>query len=247
MATTASTKVPMDRTRKIALAAGLLYLATFVTSIPALGLYDTALHDPGFLSGVGSEHSVQLGTLLEMLCAITGIGTAVVLYPVVRRVDRTRAVGFIASRTLEASMIFVGILSMLSIVALRGQVAGGADAASVTGSWHSLVALHDASFLLGPGYMPAFNALCLAVVMRRSGLVPRIIPTIGLVGAPLLFLSTTVTMFGGWEQTSSVAMLLAFPIATWEFAVGAYMAIKGFKASPVLDEIGESPAELVAA
>jgi hypothetical protein len=236
MATTASTKVPMDRTRKIALVAGVMYLATFVTSIPALGLYHTALNDPGFLSGNGSESSVQLGAFLEMLCAITGIGTAIVLYPVVRRVDRIRAVGFIASRTLEASMIFVGVVSVLSLVTMRQSVAGG-DASALTGSWHAVVALHDWTFTMGPGYMPAFNALCLAVVMRRSGLVPRIIPTLGLIGAPVLFFSTTVTLFGGWESTSAIAPFFALPIAAWEFSVGAYMAFKGFRPSPVLDEV----------
>jgi hypothetical protein len=244
---TTTTKVPMDRTRKIALAAGVLYLATFATSIPALGLYDTALNDVAFLSGAGSEGSVQLGAFLEMLCGITGIGTAVVLYPIVRRVDRTRAVGFVASRTLEAAVISVGIISMLAMVALRHDVAAGTDVASVTGSWHVLVGLHDVSFTLGPGYMPAFNALCLAYVMRKTGLVPRVIPTIGLVGAPLLFISTTVTLFGGWESVSAPAMLMALPIAAWEFSVGVYMAVKGFQPSPVLVAEDAEPVSLTAA
>ena len=147
--------------------------------------------------------SVQLGAFLEMLCAVTGIGTAVVLYPIVKRASSGRAVGFVASRTLEAAMIFVGILSVLSMITLRQDVAAGTDAATLTGSWHSLVAVHDWTFLMGPGFMPAFNALFLATVLYRTRLVPRIIPTIGLIGAPLLFLSSTVTMFGGWEQVSA--------------------------------------------
>jgi hypothetical protein len=237
--TTTTTKAPMDRTRKITLAAGLLYIATFATSIPALGLYDTALGDVGFLSGAGSEGSVRLGAFLEVLCALTGIGTAVVLYPIVKRADGIRAIGFVASRTLEAAAIFVGVMSMLAMVVLRGDVASGTDAASLSGAWHALVAVHDMSFMLGPGYMPAFSALCLAVVLRRTGLVPRTIPTMGYVGAPLLFLSTTVTLFGGWGSVSVPAMLLAFPIAAWEFSVGTYMAVKGFRPSPVLLDADE--------
>ena len=239
--TTVATKAPMDRTRKIALAAGVLYLATFATSIPALGLYDTALHDVGFLNGAGNAGSVQLGAFLEMFCALTGIGTAIVLYPIVKRVDNTRAIGFVASRTVEAAMIFVGILSVLSIVTLRDDVAAGSDPATLTASWQTLVAVHDWTFLLGPGFMAVFNALCLAVVLRRSGLVPRTIPTIGLVGAPLLFMSSTVTMFGGWEQTSGTALALTIPIALWEFSVGMWMMVKGFNRSPVLDAIEETP------
>lgn len=245
--TTTSTKVPMDRNRKIALAAGLLYLATFVTSIPALGLYDVALNDVGFLSGAGSSGSVRLGAFLELFTGLTGIGTAIVLYPVVKRYDATRAVGFVATRTFEAAMISVGIISMLALVTLRGDVAAGADAASLTASWSSLVAVHDWTFLLGPGYMAVFNALCLAVVMRRSGLVPRIIPTIGLIGAPLLFLSSTVTMFGGWDQVSGPGMVLALPIATWEFSLGVWMTCKGFKAVPAVTADDEVPSRYAVA
>lgn len=232
--TIGTTRVPMDRNRKLAAAAGALYLATFVTSIPALGLYDTALHDVDFLSGTGSVGSVQLGAFLEMLCATTGIGTAVVLYPIVKRVSSTRGIGFVASRTLEAAMIFVGILSILSMITLRNDIAAGTDPATLTGSWHALVAVHDWTFLLGPGFMPALNALCLATVMYQSRLVPRIIPTIGLVAAPLLFVSSTVTMFGGWDQVSGPALFLALPIAAWEFSLGAWMLVKGFKPSPAL-------------
>ncbi|HTN81309.1 MAG TPA: DUF4386 domain-containing protein [Acidimicrobiales bacterium] len=244
---TRPTKVPMDRNRKIALAAGALYIATFVTSIPAVGLYHTALHDPAFLTGTGSTGSVALGAWLEVLCAVTGIGTAVALYPIVKRASSCRAVGFVASRTLEAAMIFVGILSVLSIVTLRSDVAAGTDPATLTGSWHSLVAVHDWTFLMGPGFMPALNAMFLATVLYRTRLVPRIIPTVGLIGAPLLFLSSTVTLFGGWEQLSRPAALLAFPIAAWEFSVGMWMLVKGFNSSPVLESSDEVPTVYVTA
>lgn len=129
-------------------------------------------------------------------------------------------------------MIFVGVLSVLSIVTLR-QDAAGSDSASLTTAWHSLVAVKDWTFLLGPGLMPAVNALCLATVMYCSRLVPRWIPTVGFIGAPLLVLSSTVTLFGGWEQVSVPAMALGLPIAAWEFSLGMRMMVKGFQASPV--------------
>src|SRR5262245_10848256 len=218
-------------TRKIAFAAGALYIVTFVTSIPVLGMYDHALGNVDFVFGAGSEWPVRLGGFLELVCGLAGIATAVVLYPVTRRVHRAAAVGFVGSRVLESAMIFVGVLSVLSIVTLR-QDAAGTDPASLTATWHALVAIKDWSFVAGPGYMPALNALCLATIMYRSKLVPRIIPTVGLVGAPLLVLSSTVTLFGGWEQVSTPALLLALPIATWEFSLGMWMMIKGFRTSP---------------
>ncbi|HKE74659.1 MAG TPA: DUF4386 domain-containing protein [Acidimicrobiales bacterium] len=228
---TTLTTDPSDRTRRLAFAAGALYIVTFVTSIPVLGMYDQALSNADFVLGAGSDVPVRLGGLLEVICGLAGIATAVVLYPVTRRVSRTAAVGFVGSRVVEASMIFVGVLSVLSIVTLR-QDAAGADPASLTTAWHSLVAIKDWTFLLGPGYMPAVNALCLATVMYKARLVPRLIPTVGLVGAPLLVISSTVTLFGGWEQVSTPAMAFGLPIAAWEFTLGMWMMLKGFSHSP---------------
>jgi hypothetical protein len=229
LSTTTTTDLS-DGTRKLAFAAGALYIVTFITSIPVLGMYDQALSDVDFIFGAGSDVPVRLGGFLELICAVTGIATAVVLYPVTRRVHRGAAVGFVGSRVLEASMICVGVLSVLSIVTVRHDAAG-ADPASLTTAWHSLVAVKDWTFLLGPGFMPAVNALCLATVLYKARLVPRLIPTVGLIGAPLLVLSSSVTLFGGWEQVSVPAMALGLPIAAWEFTLGMWMMVKGFRAS----------------
>jgi hypothetical protein len=235
MNTTSSGKPPMDATRKAALAAGLFYIGTFVFSIPALGLYDGVVNDPNFVLGAGGDQGVLWGGLIEILTALTGIGTAVALYPVIKRHGPGRAVGFVASRTLEAAMIFTGVLAVLAVYTLRQDVSGGSDATALTTTASALVAVKDWTFLLGPGVMPAVNAICFATIMYRSRLVPRWIPTLGVIGAPLLLLSSTATLFGGWEQVSSTALVLALPIATWELSVGIYMTVKGFK-TPAADE-----------
>jgi hypothetical protein len=224
--TTKAPTAPMDATRKAALAAGLFYIGTFVFSIPALGLYDGVVNDPAFVLGAGRDQGVLWGGLIEILTALTGIGTAVALYPVLRRHGPGRAVGFVASRTLEAAMIFTGVLAVLAVYTLRQD---GGDAATLTTTASALVAIKDWTFLLGPGVMPAVNALCFATIMYRSRLVPRWIPTVGLVGAPLLLISSTTTLFGGWEQVSTAALVMALPIATWELSVGIYMTVKGFR------------------
>lgn len=233
MTTDSRTHQPMDRMRKTALVAGLLYLATFVFSIPALALYDGVVNDRSFVLGSGSDQGVLWGGLIELITGLAGIGTAVVLYPVVKRYSSSRAQGFVASRVLEASMIFVGVVSVLSIFTLRQDLAGaGTDAATLSTTAHALVAIKDWTFLVGPGLLPAVNALCLATVLYRSRLVPRIIPTIGLIGIPLLVASFLGTLFGGFDQVSSTALVLALPIAAWELSLGVWLTVKGFKRSP---------------
>jgi hypothetical protein len=239
MTTLIRTTPPMDRTRRAALYAGLFYLATFVFSIPALALYDGVVNDRGFVLGAGSDRGVLWGGLIEVLTALAGIGTAVALYPVLRRYGPSRAQGFVASRTLEASMIFAGVLAVLAVFTLRQDLAGaaGTDSGALTTTAHALVAVKDWTFLLGPGLMPAVNALCFATILYQTRLVPRLIPTIGLVGAPLLVVSSVVSLFGGWEQVSSAAMLFALPIAAWELSVGVYMVVKGFRTAAVDEEL----------
>jgi hypothetical protein len=228
-----TTHVPMSSTRKLALGAGLFYIATFIFSIPTLAMYDTAVHNTSFVHGAGSGSGVQWGALFDMLTGLTGIGTAVMVYPVIKRHGRTNAIGFVASRTLEAALLAVGAISLLAVYTLR-QDLGATDTAGLGAAAAALVAIHKWSFVFGPGIMPAVSALCFATVLRRSGLAPRTIPTIGLIGAPLLAISSTVTLFGGWSQTSGMAMLFALPIATWELSIGVYMTVKGFK-TPTVD------------
>ncbi len=231
--TTDTERVPMDRMRKTALVAGALYLITFITSIPALGLYDDVLNNPDYILGAGSEGGVLWGAFLEIILGLACIGTAVALYPVVKRQNEGVALGFVTARLLEAAMIFVGILSLLSVVTLRDAGASGGDAASLVSTGQSLVAVHDWTFLLGPGVIPGVNALLLGYLLYRSGLVPGILPTIGLIGAPILFASATATLFGLYDQVSSWAMLAALPIAVWEFSLGVWLVVKGFKPSPI--------------
>ncbi|WP_217913520.1 DUF4386 domain-containing protein [Miltoncostaea marina] len=219
----------MTPLRRTALVAGLLYLVTFAASIPALALYDGVLNDPAFVHGAGSEDAVAWGAALEIILGVACVGTAVVLYPVLRRWSRALALGFVAARTLEAAMIFAGVLSLLSVLTLRQDATAGADAAALDTSAQALVALHDWSFLLGPGLMAVVNALCFGTIMYRSGLVPRIIPAVGLVGAPILLASGAATLFGLYDQVSAPAMLAALPIAAWELSVGVWMIVKGFR------------------
>jgi hypothetical protein len=225
----------MDTTRKLALAAGVLYLVTFAASIPTLALKEPVVDHANFILGHGGQTGVLWAGFLDFVCAIAGIGTAVALYPVTRRYSRTSAIGFVTTRTLEAAILVVGAISLLSVVTLRNNVVGG-NTSSLLTTGQSLVAMHDWSFLFGPGFMPAFNALFLATVMYRFRLVPRWIPMMGFVGAPVLFASSLATLLGGHAQVSDTATLFALPIAAWEFSLGVYLTVKGVKRSANDDE-----------
>jgi len=213
--------------RKVAMAAGVLYLLTFV-SIPIVALYGP-VHDPNYIVGPGPDTGVIIGGILEIIVALAGIGTAVVLFPVLKRQNEGIALGFIGSRVLEASTIFAGVVCLLAVVTLRQ--AGAGAAVLVTGQ--ALVALHN-WFRLGQNLMPAMNALLLGSLLYQSRLVPRILPLLGLIGAPLLIANTIVTMF---SITSGPIFVLTgigvLPIALWEFSLGVRLTVKGFNPSAI--------------
>jgi hypothetical protein len=234
----------MDKMRKVSLAAGALYLITFI-SIPTLKLYHGVLHNPQYITHAGSNTGVLWGALLEVIVALAGIGTAVTLFPVVKRQNETVALGFVTARVIEAAMIFVGVLTILSVVTLRHDMAGapGADAASLITTSRALVAIYNRTFLFGQTLMPAVNALCLGYLLYRSRLVPRILPTLGLVGAPLLIASVIAQVFGLVGQVSPMTAIATFPIAAWEFSLGVWLVVKGFRPSPVLSSDVSTPVQ----
>lgn len=229
---TAPPRTPMTPVRKAALIAGVAYLATFVFSIPVkFGLWTDVLDDPAFVLGAGSDAGVPTGALFEVITALTCVATAVALYRVASRTSNRAALGFVTTRVLEAALILVGVLSILSVYSLRqgALAAPGTDPDALVTTANALVAMHDWTFLLGPGVMPALNALLIGSVMYRSRLLPRWIPALGLVGAPLLLLSALATLFGVWDQVSGPSAVLVLPIAIWELAFGIHLTVKGLR------------------
>ena len=234
MPVTVTKTVPADSTRKTALVAGVFYLITFV-SIPTLVLYGPVKNHRDWILGTGGHTGVLVGGFLEVIVALAGIGTAVTLYPVLKRQHEGFALGFVTARVLEAGMIFTGVVSLLSLVTLRQDLGGaaGANAAALVTTGASHVAVYNATFLLGQSLMPGINAVLLGTLLYRSRLVPRIIPLIGLIGAPLLIGAVIAALFGGIDQYSSLAALTALPVAAWELSLGVWLVVKGFRPSPI--------------
>jgi hypothetical protein len=233
---TATQRVPMESTRRTALVAGIFYVITFI-SIPTLALYKPVKDHRDFITSSGSNTAVLWGCLLEVIVALAGIGTAVTLFPVVKRQNEGMALGFAASRTVEAAMIFIGVASLLSLVTLRQDLgtANGAEATSLITVGASHVATYNWAFTLGQSLMPGVNALLLGTLMYRSRLVPRVLPVIGLIGAPLHIAAVVATMFGLIDRISPVAAIAVIPVAAWELSLGIYLIVKGFKSCPITD------------
>ena len=218
----------MDPSRKASLAGGILYLLTFV-SIPIGFLYMSVLNDPNYIIGSGTDTAVTIGGILEIIVALAGIGTAVALYPVLKRQNEGVALGFIGSRVMEAGTIFADVVCLLAIVTLRR--AGVGTDALITGK--TLVVLYSL-FRLGQNLMPAVNDLLLGSLLYQSRLVPRILPLLGIIGAPLLIANTIVVMFG--ITTGPLYLLTGIgvlPIALFEFSLGVWLVVKGFNPSAI--------------
>lgn len=219
---------PLTPSRRQALTGGILYLLTFV-SIPIAGLYQEVKR-PGFVTGPGPDLPVIVGGLLEIIVALACIGTAVALYPVIKRQGESMALGLVGARIFEAGTIFAGLAALLAVVSLR-QADLGSDAEVAAQALTGL----NRWLQLGQGLMPAVNAVLLGTLLYRSRLVPRILPIIGLIGAPLLLVSTLAALFGLWPQFSPISALAALPIAVWEFSLGLYLVVKGFRRVPIAE------------
>src|ERR1700756_5585043 len=225
---TATKQAGMTSLRKTALVAGIFYLITFI-SIPTLALYGPVKNHRDWILTSGSNTAVLVGAFLEVIVALAGIGPAVTLYPVVKRQNEGVALGFVTSRLLEAAMIFTGVLSLLSLVTLRHDLGGaaGANAATLVTTGASHVAVYNGTFLLGQTLMPCINALLLGTLMYRSRLVPRVIPVLGLIGAPLLIAAVIAALFSGSiGHISAFAAIATLPVAAWEFSLGVWLVIK---------------------
>lgn len=226
----------MNSQRKTSLVAGILYVLTFV-SIPTLALYGP-IHEPNYMLGTGPDTAVIIGNILEIIVALTGIGTAVVLYPVLKMQNEGMALGLVSSRILEAATIFMGVMFLLTAVALK-QSAAGSQALVIS---NTLVTMYDRMFLIGQSFMPAINDLLLGFLLYQSRLVPRGLSLIGLIGGPVLIAGDILVLFGVIGQHDPSTGLFAVPVALFEFVLGIYLIAKGFNST---ETENESPDQII--
>ena len=229
----------MNPTRKTALITGVLFIVTIIFSIPGALLYGPLLNNPRYIVGPGADTQVALGAFFEIIVAIANIGTAVTLFPILKRQNEGVALGYVASRVVESTIIAVGIISVLSVVTLRQDfAAGGSDSGSFLAAGTALVAVHGWTFLLGPGLLAGFgNGLLLGYLMYRSGLVPRPLAFLGLIGGPVVSASGIAVLFGLYAQVSVWSGIATVPEFLWEATLGIYLIVNGFRPSPITREM----------
>jgi Domain of unknown function (DUF4386) len=216
-------RMPMSSFRKTSLVAGILYLITFV-SIPTISIY-SSIHDQNYLLNGGTDTATIIGGILEIIVALASIGSAIALFPVLKKQNEAFALGLVASRILEASTMFVGVAFILSVVTLK-KAGAGTDSIAVS---HALVALYDRIFLLGQSFMPAINDLLLGILLYQSRLVPRALSLIGILGAVPLIAGYFAVMFGFIGQHDALSGLASLLVALFEFSLGIYLVVKGFR------------------
>jgi hypothetical protein len=221
----------MTSLRKTALVAGVLYLVTFVSSIPAFFLIEPVLNDPSYIVSSGVDTQITAGAFLDLVNALACIGTSVALFSLLKLEHEGLALGFVSTRLFEAAVIVIGVVSLLAVLTLRQPGATGEEGTALTVVGQSLVAVRDWTFLIGPGIMPGLNALLLGTLLYRSRLVPRWMPTLGLVGGPLLISGALGRMFGVNEVASLWSAIGTLPIFIWELSIGLWMTFKGFRES----------------
>jgi hypothetical protein len=226
----------VNSARKTALVTGVFFMITIIPApIAQFFLYDSVLNDVDYIVGAGADANVRLGAFLEVLIAIAIIGTAVTLFPLLKRQHESFALGYVAARIFESTMIVVGIIGLLSVVTLRQEFAGvaGAEAASLVEDGRSLVAIHDWTFLLGPGLMPGLNDIMLGYLLYASRLVPRALALLGIVAGPVHFASFVAVLLGVIEAGSVGQVIASIPVAAFEVILGIWLIVRGFNPSAV--------------
>jgi Domain of unknown function (DUF4386) len=233
--------VQINHPQTIARVTGVLFLITYITSIPAFFvLYAPVLDDPRYIVGAGADTSVSFGAFLELVLIIANIGTAVVLFPILKRVNEILALGYVTARVVECTFIAVGFLSLLTVVTLR-QEATGADAGSLVAVGQSLVALHGWTFVLGPGFVVGVgNGLMLGYLMYKSRLVPRGMAMLGLIGGPLIIASGAAVVLGVLEAGGALQTIAALPEFLWELSLGIWLIVRGFNPSALASLLRDS-------
>jgi hypothetical protein len=224
----------MTSSRKTALAVGVLFILTFITSIAAVFAYGPVLTDPAYILSANPDTGVFMGAFLELLLIITNIGCAVVLFPLLKRQNEGLALGYVTARLVECGFIAVGLLSLLTVATLANETTS-ANAASVVPIGRSLVAMHNWTFLLGPGFADGIGTgLILGWLMYRSGLVSRRMALFGVIGGPLLAASGIAVLLGVIPQFSPWQGIATVPEIVWEAFLGLWLTFKGFNRSAPL-------------
>jgi uncharacterized membrane protein len=221
----------MNQDRKNAVFTGVLFIVDDITSIIGLALYTHLLNDPDFLlKGSGYGNQVILGAFFELVAACLMVGTAIMLFPYLRRHSESIAIGYVCFRLFEAVLVVIGTLSLLSLVTLSQKVASGMvlDMPYLKASDTLFRSVHSWTFILGPNYMLGINTMLYSYSLYKTKLIPRPLATLGLTGAAFIFITALLEMFGVFPQLSVWGAILAIPVFAYEMSLAVWLIVKGF-------------------
>ncbi|OXM82861.1 DUF4386 domain-containing protein [Paenibacillus rigui] len=224
----------MNSNKIAATIVGVLFILAAISSIIGLMLYGPILNGPDYLiQGSAHANQVILGALMELILVVSAVGTSITMFPFLRKYNETLALGHVCFRFLEAVIITVGIISVLSLLTLSRDftTATAPDAASFRASGTLLKAVHDWTFMLGPNFMLGINTILYSYIFYRTKLVPRFISSLGITGATLVFIAALLEMFGVIPQLSVWGAMLSLPVAANEMILAVWLIIKGFNLS----------------
>lgn len=223
----------MSSNQKAAKIVGVLFLLAALSAVIGLLLYDPILNSSDYLiKGSENANQVTLGALLELILVVSVIGTATTMFPILRKYNETIALWHVYFRFLEAVIITIGIISVLSLLTLSQNfvTAGVADASSYQASGTLLKAIHDWTFMLGPLFMLGINTIMYSYIFYKLKLVPRPLSILGMSGAVMVFINALLVLFGVVEQLSAWG-IMALPIAAFEMILAVWLLVKGFNES----------------
>lgn len=226
----------MNSNRKAARITGVLFILAAVSAVIGLKLYDPLLNNPDYLmDGPKYNSQIALGALMELILVVSAVGTATTMFPLLRKYNETIALWHVCFRFLEAIIITVGVISVLSLLTLSHEfaAAGTQDAAAFQPSGILLKAIHDWTFMLGPLFMLGINTIMYSYIFYRTRLVPRPLATLGITGAICVFICALLVMFGVIEQISFWGGILAVPVAANEMILAVWLLTKGFNETAI--------------
>lgn len=224
----------MDSNRKNEIIVGVLFILAAVTAIIGLALYQPILNDADYIvKASANETQVIWGAFCELILAFSVIGIAVMMYPILNKENESIAIGYVCFRLLEATIIILGIIILLSVVTLNQEFAKAVNpnVISFLTAGQLLITIHNWTFLFGPNLALGPGTLMMSYILYNSKLVPRFIYILGLIGGPLIFLCAVLVMFGVFLQISIWGLLLAIPVFAYEMTLAIWLIVKGFNSS----------------
>ncbi|MFD0050670.1 DUF4386 domain-containing protein [Actinomycetes bacterium NPDC127524] len=221
-------------TRTASRIAGILFIIAAITAILGVIFYKPILNDSNYLiQGPAHSNLVVLGALMELVLVVSAVGTATVMFPFLKKYNKTIAIWHVCFRFMEAIIITVGVISVLSLLTLSEHyiAAGASNPASYQVSGILLKAVHDWTFLLGPNFFLGINTMMYSYIFYKSKLVPRFISILGMSGSVLIFLAAVLEMFGVIDQVSAWGGILAVPVFANEMILAVWLITRGFNTS----------------